>query len=287
MTANCLPSEQEFFEESLNFITICQDHCDCPDHWHFMWASLKAAGLRRGIYHQYGVFRTVLADRIQDGSSIFIAGAADAGSLHVLHAAADGKQVDFTVMDRCQAPLTLLETYARQHAIRLTTRLGDISQLDHGANWDAILIHNTLILMDRESRIKTLKETAKRLARNGIILCNVRYNTPPDLQDPKLPADECISITQKLETVFANQPGVMDLVRPMIMPYVQAQHASLARRPDKAELTLEIAQAGLEVFARYPETTVMRSMVSDQNSALNLQAELLLLRHSVHPQATL
>ena len=282
MTAYCLPSEKEFFEESLLFIDICKRDCSCPDHWHFMWASLKAAGLRRGVYHQYELFRTVLADRLHDGSKIFIAGAADAGTLHVLHTVAGDKQVEFTVMDRCQAPLTMLESYARQHAVRLTTCLGDISLFTQDACWDVILIHNTLILMDREARIKALKEAVKRLSPNGIILCNVRYNTPTDPHDKSLPADEGASIAQKLQSVFAAQPEVVNLIKPLIMTYVQAQHASLAMRPDKAELTDEICQVGLEIFAQYPETSILPSIVSDKNSALNLQAELLLLRHPVH-----
>ena len=280
MTPYSIPADPEFYEEALHFIDVCKTDCTCPDHWHFMWASLKAAGLRRGVYHQYAVFKNVLANRLHAGSRIFIAGAADAGSLHVLNAVAGNTRVEFTVMDRCQAPLTMVERYGRQHRVHLSTRLGDISNLTQDTCWDVILIHNTLILMDREARINALKQAARQLAPNGVILCNVRYNTPTDARDSSLQADECASIIQKLQTTFAAHPAVVELISPLILPYVKAQNESLAMRPTKDRLTDEIRQAGLEVFEEYPDTSVMPSIVSSRNSALNIQAELLLLRRA-------
>lgn len=278
MKSYTLPSEQEFFAESLQFIDICKSKCACHDHWHFLWASLKAAGLRRGVYHQYELFKSVLEGHLYNGSKVFIAGAADAGSLHVLHAVAGNKQVEFTVMDRCQAPLTMAADYAQRHRIRLETQLGDISLLTTDVRWDTILIHNTLVLMGKAARINALKAAAERLTPQGIILCNVRYNTLIDCQDQTLAIDEAASIEKKLQVVFAAYPKVVALVEPLILPYVLAQNASLSSRPDKDEITSEIKHAGLEIIAAYPENSVMPSMVSERNAALNVSAELLLLR---------
>ena len=278
MRSYTLPSEQEFLAESLHFLDICKSNCSCHDHWHFLWACLKAAGLRRGVYHQYELFKSVLDDRLCDGSKVFIAGAADAGSLHVLHAVAGKKQVEFTVMDRCQAPLTMALGYAQLNRICLETQLGDISQLTADARWDIILIHNTLILMDKAARIKALKAAAERLTPQGIILCNVRYNTRVDLQDQSLAIEEAASVEKKIKIAFAAHPEAVVLVEPLILPYVLAQNASLSLRPDKAELTSEISHAGLEIIAAYTENSVMPSMVSQSNAVLNVSAELLLLR---------
>jgi hypothetical protein len=273
-----IPSEQEFFAESLHFLDICQSQCACHDHWHFFWASLKATGLRRGVYHQYDLFKSLLDDHLSNGSKVFIAGAADAGSLQVLHAVAGDKQVEFTVMDHCQAPLTMVAEYAQRHGIRVETQLGDISQLTSDALLDTILIHNTLILMSKSARVDALMAFVRRLAPQGIILCNVRYLMRIDGKDHSLALDEADAIEKKIKTTFAAYPGVVDLIEPMIMPFVLAQNASLSTRPYKAELIAELDLAGLEIIAAYPEDAAMPQMVSQGNAALKLNAEMLLLR---------
>jgi hypothetical protein len=143
---------------------------------------------------------------------------------------------------------------------------------------DTILIHNTLILMSKSARVDALMAFVRRLAPQGIILCNVRYLMRIDGKDHSLALDEADAIEKKIKTTFAAYPGVVDLIEPMIMPFVLAQNASLSTRPYKAELIAELDLAGLEIIAAYPEDAAMPQMVSQGNAALKLNAEMLLLR---------
>jgi hypothetical protein len=174
-----IPSDAEFLDEALHFIDVCRRDCSCPDHWHFLWAGLKAAGLRRGVYRQHDAFRRALDGRLRDGMKVLIAGAADAGSLDVLHAACGAACAEFTVVDRCQAPLTMVHEHAAARGLDVRTHRVDIARpLPAQGPWDVILIHNTLILMDRHARLAALRAASNALARGGLILCNARYNAP-------------------------------------------------------------------------------------------------------------
>ena len=50
-----------FLREAMTALPVCIRQCGCPDHWHALWAALKAIGLLRGIYVQREFLRQFLA----------------------------------------------------------------------------------------------------------------------------------------------------------------------------------------------------------------------------------
>lgn len=273
-----MPSDGQFHSESLHAIEVCKRHCHCHDHWHFLWAGMKAAGLRRGIYLQQNLFNTLLADRRDTCQRVLIAGSADAAALQVLHHALSNHEIAYHAIDRCQSPLQLLSEYAQAQGIRLTTGISDIQSLPTDGPWDVILVHNTLVFLPEQERIKTLKRMTDSLSQGGIILCGMRYNTTPQAQEPQVIEKECKKTAEILSTTFPDHPQVLDMLRPMIEPFVRGQLTSLSHRASRAQFHSELRAAGLRLIQSCPDQKVLPSVTSDLNDALNVEAELMLLQ---------
>ena len=277
------PSEADYLSEALRFIDVCKTDCSCADHWHYLWAGLKAAGLRRGVYQQHGAFQQALEGRRREGMKILIAGAADAGSLHVLNAALGSIRAEFTVVDHCPAPLTMVREYAELAGLDVRTQCSDISQLPPSGPWDLILIHNTLVLIGRAARLAALNAASQALSPGGLILCNSRYNAPASRSDQNVLADEIHMIKERVHDAFRAQPEVVGVIAPLVSHYVASQDMSMVNRPTRSELMEEITGAGLEVFDSIPDEKVLPSIVSARNADLQIRAELLLVRRASHP----
>lgn len=272
-----MPSDSQFHSESLHALEVCRHHCHCQDHWHFLWAGMKAAGLRRGVYLQQPLFNTLLADRRNSPLRVLIAGSADAGALHVLHHALGSGEINYHAIDRCRSPLQLLEEYAQTHGIHLTTEISDIQSPPSGL-WDIILVHNTLVFLQEQDRSATLRRMARSLSQGGIILCGMRYNTAPQALEAGALQQECDKTEAIFAKTFALQPDIVNLLRPMIEPFTRAQLASLAHRVGQNQFHSELANAGLRIIESCPDRQVLPSVASDLNATLNIEAELLLLQ---------
>lgn len=277
--AGSMPSDSQFHSESCHALEVCQQHCHCPDHWHFIWAGMKAAGLRRGIYLQQALFDQLLANRKQLRQQVLIAGSADAGALHVLHHALGNPGVSYHAIDRCQSPLQLLSEYAQAQDIRLTTGISDIQSSPPGP-WDIILLHNTLVFLPEPARIETLRRLSESLSPDGTILCGMRYSIAPPDPDTATQARECDKTRTVIAQTFAGQPEIVELLHPMIEPYVQAQMTSLSHRACRSQFHSELARAGLRIVESCPDRQVLPSVTSELNAALQIEAELLLLQRA-------
>jgi len=275
--SGAMPSDGQFHSESLHALEVCRQYCHCRDHWHFLWAGMKAAGLRRGIYLQQELFDAFLESLRNTKQRVLIAGSADAAALHVLHQALGSSEITYHAIDRCQSSLQLLAQYAQTSAIQLTTGIADIQSLPQGP-WDIILVHNTLVFLTEQERIDTLSRMAKYLSSGGVILCGMRYNSAPHTFETAVEEKECEKIKMIIDKTFAPNPEALELLHPMIKPFVKAQLESLLHRADRAQFHLELLTAGLQVIKSCPDQKVLPSVASDLNTALNIEAELLLLQ---------
>ena len=41
--------DTSFMQQALRALPVCIAHCGCSDHWHLLWAGLKATGMLRGL----------------------------------------------------------------------------------------------------------------------------------------------------------------------------------------------------------------------------------------------
>lgn len=272
-----IPTDGQFYSESLHALEVCEKHCQCHDYWHYLWAGMKAAGLRRGIYLQQHLFNSLLSDRRHIRQRVLIAGSADAAALHVLHQTLDSDHVIYHAIDRCESPLQLLAEYAQTHQIQLTTEISDIQSLPQGP-WDIILVHNTFVFLSERERIESMSRMAKLLSSNGVILCGMRYSNVLQTFEVGDEIKECNKTEAIFSKTFAHHPKIVELLRPMIKPYVKAQFKSLLLRADRNKFHTELTSAGLQIIESYPDQQVLPSVASELNSTLNIEAELMLLQ---------
>lgn len=271
-----MPSDSQFHAESLHAIEVCQQHCHCPDHWHFLWAAMKAAGLRRGIYWQQSLFDALLAPRRLSPQRVLIAGSADAGALHVLHRSLGQGHV-YHAIDRCQSPLQLLGEYAQSQGLPFSSARSDIQSPPAGP-WDIILVHNTLVFLPEAQRIETLRRMAASLSTDGIILCAMRYNTALAETPPAAIHLECEKTHGLIARTFSAEPQIQRQLDPQVEAFVRGQLASLSQRASRPQFLAELASAGLRIVQTYPDHQVLPSVNSELNESLHIEAELMQLQ---------
>lgn len=73
---------------------------------------------------------TVTTPLIGDRARVMIAGSADLGLLCFIGRCAAPRDPEIKVIDRCRAPLALIEEFAAQRGIACTTRRANLLDLD-------------------------------------------------------------------------------------------------------------------------------------------------------------
>lgn len=267
----------DFFSACINAIELSSKTCDCKNHWHYFWPTLKAAGLRRGIYLQRPIFEEFLQDRISKKQSILIAGSADSGTLEVLHDILKNVNNEYYAIDQCPTPLLLLSEYSKLNNINLETKISDISEKQSN-KFDIILVHNTLVFSSKKHRLDTLTNFASHLNEGGIIICGMRYNTKYLFSELDFEFEK-IKMLDLIESTFKNQPLLRELLFKKVDPYIHSQLISMTQRVQQDDFHSEINLSGLKIKHSRVDQMILPSMTSKINNRLDITAELLLLNN--------
>ena len=78
---------------------------------------------------------------------------------------------DFTVLDRCPAPLMLIEEFAAEREIACRTQLADLTTYAEKDRWDVILVHYTFQFILPEDRFNVLERLSRSLVPGGTLIC--------------------------------------------------------------------------------------------------------------------
>lgn len=108
----------------------------------------------------------------------------------------------------------------------------------------------------------------------------MRYNIALSALDTGTQLRECDKTQSILAQTFSGQPEIVELLRPMVEPFVQAQLESLSHRASRAQFHSELASAGLRLVESFRDRQVLPSVTSEPNAALMIEAELLLLQNA-------
>jgi trans-aconitate methyltransferase len=85
---------------------------------------------------------------------------------------------DFTVLDRCPAPLKHIQEFAAERAIPCRTILADLTTYSDKGSWDIVLVHYTFQFILPEHRVNVVERLARSLAPGGTLVC-VDKEVPP------------------------------------------------------------------------------------------------------------
>lgn len=149
--------------------TLCTD-CD---GYHQMRGVLRATRIVRGPDTDDHLLDDLMGNLVRPGHRILIAGAGDPGQLANLVRLAPARPLSITIIDRCPAPLALIERLASMPGISIKTSVGDLTTLDETAAHDLILSHSMLPFLAPADRITMLKRFHQALAPGGKLLITV------------------------------------------------------------------------------------------------------------------
>ena len=160
-------------------VAIARELCTCNYPYHILWPLLRAAGIKGTLRpREDEVLSNLLAPLIADGTRVLIAGSADTATLCAVGQMSGANRPDFTVLDRCPAPLKLVEEFAAERKISCRTLLADLTRYADEGCWDVILMHYTFQFILPEERINVVGRVARSLAPGGILIC-VDKDVPP------------------------------------------------------------------------------------------------------------
>lgn len=242
--------EAEFLRQALDALPLCIQHCCCADHWHLLWAGLKATGVLRGL-HAQRPFLIELIRRHQHGArrttQVLIAGAADAASLQLLHMAIDDRATRYHLVDRCKAPLELARRAADAGGLELLTDQGSLDAAAGGEPWDLVFIHYTLGFMDAAARQRLLARLHQGLARGGVVICAVRERQAAGEPDAAAPLERWTrEADAALRATFGAHPQLLAPLLDHLDVYARARQARESAMPSFEQVAGEFAAAGFE-----------------------------------------
>ena len=160
-------------------IQLGRQLCNCEYPYHVLWPILRAAEITGSLrYREDASLALALKPMVKDGTRILIAGSADAGTLGVVGRIVSPCKPVFTVMDRCKAPLALIDNFAKSRGLDCQTVQGDLTLLNAQKRWDLIVVNYTLQFLSRNDRLNALKRLAMALVEGGTLVCVVKTAEP-------------------------------------------------------------------------------------------------------------
>ena len=159
-------------------VEVARALCTCEYPYHVLWPILRAAGITGSLrYQEDEVLAPVLGPLMENGTRVLIAGSADTGTLCVAGRIAGSRKPQFTVLDRCPAPLRLIDEFAAARELSCATLCVDLLELDLAARWDVVLVNYTLQYVAAAERALVLGHLARALAPGGELICVAKTGT--------------------------------------------------------------------------------------------------------------
>ena len=249
MTTPATDHDGAFLREALHALPLCIAHCECPDHWHTLWAGLKAAGVRRNLHDQGGFLSALLARYRRTMGRVMIAGAADTGSLEVLHAALDDTHTRYEVVDHCEAPLRLVRERARALGLDLRARHEQLESVRASEPWDMVFIHYTLGFMSKPARQQFLRHLRQDMASTGVVVCAVREHAVLNVNEATHELTRAMQpMAQQLAQTFADHPALLEELLRWLPDYAASRQQRQGQASDFAQLMAEFDEAGFTVL---------------------------------------
>ncbi len=153
--------------------------CACDGYYHMLWGSLRAAGVNNTMRGEASILAELMAPFLRDGMRVMIGGSADPGVLCGIGRIYAPRMPSFTVIDKCRAPLALIDEFASAKGIVCQTRQIDLLDLDGLERWDQIVLHYTADFMDAHLRSRLFRNLARSLVPGGTLICATMTGASP------------------------------------------------------------------------------------------------------------
>jgi hypothetical protein len=172
-------------------------HCTCPGRYHWSYGILRAAGVTSSLRLEEGMLASLMSPLIRDGARVMIGGSADPGLLCVVGRFSAARHPKITVVDRCKAPLALIDEFAANQALECRTLNVNLLGFDGQEQWDNILLHYTPDFVDTASRVRFFAALASSLTPGGTLVC-------AGMTGPKVPLERKRDLESALRSYTLN-----------------------------------------------------------------------------------
>ena len=194
----------------------------------------------------------LMSPLIGDRARVMIGGSADLGLFCFVGRCAPARRPLITVIDKCRAPLTLIEEFAASRGIDCRTRHADLLTLDGREQWDVIFLHHTSEFFPAAVRARFFAAMAASLAPRGNLVCvTMTGHKLAHEQQTELEAEFCEhSLNAFRRTPMAGHEQAPEFER-LIGDYARARAARRVGYPDDDELYDDLRQARLRIVSEH------------------------------------
>jgi len=227
--------------------------CSCPRRDHWSYALLRAAGITSSVSADEHVLAPLMLPFMGDRPRVMIGGSADLGLFCLVGRCTAARHPQITVIDKCRAPLALIEEFAASRGIECRALQADLLALDGRERWDVILLHNTLEFFVAPSRAQFFNAIATSLAPGGGLVCVAitGRKLAPERQKELESEFRIHSMTAlRRSSVAALERGAE--LEALIDDYAKGYATRRMGYPDDDELYDLFRQARLEIVSEYP-----------------------------------
>jgi SAM-dependent methyltransferase len=233
--------------------------CRSCGGYHQVWGLLRASGVVGATLVDGETLGPLLDDCLAPDQSVLIAGAADAGLLQFIAASASARPLKVRVVDRCPAPLALLEAIAIPSGISLTTGKADLTRLDEPDAHDLILSHSMLYFIDPEGRLEVLRRLRSALAPGGRLVLVLRLSAPENFTEESHRQAWLARVHSRLALHPDLAAMAGDGLDPVLETYARARAVRLSAYATPGEVEDVLSQSGL---------SLVRHVVSGMSTSL-------------------
>jgi hypothetical protein len=267
-------------------VQVARALCACDYPYHVLWPILRAAGITGSLrYQEDEALAPVLGPLLENGTRVLIAGSADTGTLCVAGRIAGARRPRFTVLDRCPAPLKLIDEFALERNLDCTTLRVDLLELGEAAQWDVVLVNYTLQYVAARERPLVLKHLAGALVSGGTLICVAKTGMP---LSPSEAADSQAAWLEKARRKYRAAALGLEIAPSVVDELLRVAAAGrTARRldlPTEDELSRGLRDAGL-VLVRHGASP--RKRLLEAEGAAPADAESSIILAAVRPGSRL
>lgn len=161
------------------------------------------------------------------------------------------RSLDVTIIDRCQTPLEICKSYARENDLHLTTIRADMAEFQPDAPVGLILMHGVLSFVPLTKRLSFLKHIGTWLTPGGTLVSSTQLGHRRGRIEREARIDQAL---QNLKTVLADSTDIDNTEAEMLERQLRegmlsrSQHADLFNTEEDAIRFYESADLSVESF---------------------------------------
>ena len=274
------PEIAEIWSEDVRAIgergaVLGRELCSCAYPYHALWGLLRVAGVTGSLRYEEDALAPVLAARIDNGTRILIAGSADTGTLCAVGRASGNKQPEVTVVDRCPAPLALIDEFAAARVTGTRTLCRNLLDLDAEESFDVVLVNYTLSYIPPSRRVEVFQRLAGVLVPGGTLICATKLLSAVKPGHENMTDDWAVRAFKKIRDANVGTWLSDDELNSLLRHGASARISRRSENPTLIELENYVRRAGL-IPGEELKTARERALCADGTSAAELDPSIIL-----------